>query len=175
MQSLPGRKFTGRVAFIDPTVDPKTRTVGVRVVIPNRRRPAAGRRLRQGHDRHTRSPVPAIGGTASTIPSWPTNGSARGIRTSSSRRPASAASAASSWCRPRSSASPASRARAGEALVVPRNAVLMAGDNSVVYVETEPGRFEIRRVVLGPALRRQIVILERREGGRAGCHVAATS
>ncbi len=39
----------------------------------------------------------------------------------------------------------------GEALVVPRDAVLMAGNNSVVYVETEPGRFEIRRVVLGPS------------------------
>jgi Cu(I)/Ag(I) efflux system membrane fusion protein len=35
VQSLAGRKFTGRVAFIDPSVDPKTRTVGVRVVIPN--------------------------------------------------------------------------------------------------------------------------------------------
>ena len=34
VQSLPGRKFSGRVAFIDPTVDPKTRTVGVRVVMP---------------------------------------------------------------------------------------------------------------------------------------------
>ena len=35
VQSLPGRKFTGRAAFIDPNVDPETRTVGVRVVIPN--------------------------------------------------------------------------------------------------------------------------------------------
>ncbi|MCH5378273.1 MAG: efflux RND transporter periplasmic adaptor subunit, partial [Planctomycetes bacterium] len=35
VQSLPGRKFVGRVAFIDPNVDPKTRTVGVRVVISN--------------------------------------------------------------------------------------------------------------------------------------------
>ena len=35
VQSLPGREFTGRVAFIDPQVDPKTRTVSVRVVIPN--------------------------------------------------------------------------------------------------------------------------------------------
>ena len=37
VQSLPGQKFTGRVAFIDPNVDPATRTVGVRVVIPNPR------------------------------------------------------------------------------------------------------------------------------------------
>jgi hypothetical protein len=36
----------------------------------------------------------------------------------------------------------------------------MAGVNSVVYVETEPGRFEIRRVVLGPSSGDQIVILK---------------
>ena len=35
VQSLPGETFTGRVAFTDPSVDPITRTVGVRVVIPN--------------------------------------------------------------------------------------------------------------------------------------------
>jgi Cu(I)/Ag(I) efflux system membrane fusion protein len=38
--------------------------------------------------------------------------------------------------------------------------VLMAGDYSVVYVETEPGRFEIRLVVLGPISGDQIAILE---------------
>jgi hypothetical protein len=44
-------------------------------------------------------------------------------------------------------------------LVVPRNAVLMAGDNSVVYVETKSGRFELRRVELGPSLGDEIVLL----------------
>ena len=56
-----------------------------------------------------------------------------------------------------------------EALVVPRDAVLMAGQNSVVYVETEPGRFEIRRVVLGPSSGDQIVLLS---GVEEGEHVA---
>ncbi|MBI2478874.1 MAG: hypothetical protein HYV60_09640 [Planctomycetia bacterium] len=45
-----------------------------------------------------------------------------------------------------------------DTLAVPRDAVLMAGNNSVVYVETAPGRFEIRRVVLGPSVGDQIVI-----------------
>ena len=35
VQSLPGETLLGRVAFIDPTVDPKTRTVGVRVELLN--------------------------------------------------------------------------------------------------------------------------------------------
>jgi hypothetical protein len=55
------------------------------------------------------------------------------------------------------------------ALVVPRDAVLMAGNNSVLYVETEPGRFEIRRVVLGPSCGENIVI---RSGVQVGEQVA---
>ena len=33
--SLPGETFEGRVAFIDPVIDPKTRTARVRVEVPN--------------------------------------------------------------------------------------------------------------------------------------------
>ena len=54
-------------------------------------------------------------------------------------------------------------------MYVPRPAVLLAGENSVVYVETEPGRFEIRPVTVGPILRDKIVILE---GLKAGESVA---
>jgi Cu(I)/Ag(I) efflux system membrane fusion protein len=56
-------------------------------------------------------------------------------------------------------------------LYVPRAAVLLAGGNSVVYVETEPGRFEIRPVTVGPILRNTIVILE---GLQAGEKVATS-
>jgi len=35
-QSFPGRPFTGRIAFIYPFLDPKTRTVKARVEMPNR-------------------------------------------------------------------------------------------------------------------------------------------
>ncbi len=44
-------------------------------------------------------------------------------------------------------------------LYVPRSAVLMAGNSSVIYVEAEPGRFEIRPIVLGPILRDKVIIL----------------
>ena len=44
-------------------------------------------------------------------------------------------------------------------------AVLLAGGNSVVYVETKPGMFEIRPVTLGPILRDRIVILDGVEKG----------
>jgi Cu(I)/Ag(I) efflux system membrane fusion protein len=35
LKAFPGRTFTGRVAFIDPLLDPKTRTAKVRVEFPN--------------------------------------------------------------------------------------------------------------------------------------------
>lgn len=56
-----------------------------------------------------------------------------------------------------------------EQRVIPRNAVLNVGRNSVVYVETEIGRFEIREVVLGPNSGDLVVV----ESGLAeGEHVA---
>ena len=56
-----------------------------------------------------------------------------------------------------------------EVLVVPRRAVLMTGSTSLVYVETVPGRFEIRPVTLGPLLRDEAVIVD---GVTAGEQVA---
>jgi membrane fusion protein, copper/silver efflux system len=50
-------------------------------------------------------------------------------------------------------------------MVVPRSAVLMAGQHSVMYVEVEAGRFEIRPVVLGPSLGDRIVIASGVEPG----------
>jgi len=35
IRSLPGKNFSGRVSFIDPTIDPKTRVAYVRVEVPN--------------------------------------------------------------------------------------------------------------------------------------------
>lgn len=124
VQSLPGRTFTGRVAFIDPNVDPKTRTVGVRVVIPN-----GDGLLRVGDYAKATIEVPLTG--------------------SDSQQEGFIAEANTG----------------GEALAVPRDAVLMAGSNNVLYVETEPGRFEIRHVVLGPSCGDQIVILSGVEQG----------
>lgn len=155
VQSLPGRQYTGRVAFIDPNVDPKTRTVGIRVVIPN-----SDGQLRVGDYVTARLSVPL---------------------TDSAQAPVYDPELANKWISPRHphiiSASPGNCPICGitlvpaedfgfsdepqpgrVALAVPRDAVLMAGDNSVVYVETQPGRFEIRRIVLGPSLGDHIVI-----------------
>jgi len=169
MQSLPGRKFTGRVAFMDPTVDSTKRTVGVRVVIPNE-----NGLLRVGDYAKATIQVPLAGG-----------GSQGKIYDSE---------LANKWISPRHphvvESSPGKCRICGidlvpasqfgftnkpseneEAIVVPRNAVLMAGSESVLYVETEPGRFEIRNVVLGSRNGDQIVVLE---GLTEGEHVAVS-
>ena len=57
------------------------------------------------------------------------------------------------------------------ALVVPRSAVLMNGGHSVAYVETEPGRFEIRHITCGAGSGDQIVVLD---GLREGEQVATS-
>lgn len=108
VQSLPGRKFEGRVAFVDPYVDRETKTVGVRAVVPN------GEGLLR------------VGDYAKAIVHVNLN----------------------------------EQAARSTSLVVPRDAVLMAGGNSVVYVETAPGRFEIRPVVLGTSDGNQTVVLD---------------
>ncbi len=158
VQSLPGRKFTGRVAFIDPNVDPKTRTVGVRIVIPNQ-----DGLLRVGDYAKATLDVPVIGSVDQQAVIYDPELADKWI---SPRHPHVVESSAGKCRICGVDLVPAARfgftatpSDNGEVLVVPRDAVLMAGNNSVVYVETEPGRFEIRRVVLGPSCGDQIVIL----------------
>lgn len=129
VQSLPGQTFTGRVAFIDPMVDQKTRTVGVRVVMPNE----------QG--------VLRVGDYAKATVRVPMSKS--GVFVKNASEPM----------------------QQGNVLMVPRRAVLMAGDYSVVYVETEPGRFEIRQVQIGPSSGDEVVILK---GVKVGEKVATS-
>lgn len=164
VQSLPGETLVGRVAFIDPTVDPQTRTVGVRVELLNE-----DGRLRPGDYAEARVNLP-IGPQGDVFD----------------------ADLAGKWISPmhpqiiRDEAGPCPicgmelvpTTKYGYALepvpqpaslFVPRAAVLLAGENSIVYVETKPGLFEIRPVKVGPILRDKIIILE---GLKAGESVA---
>ncbi len=163
IQSLPGRKFTGRVAFVDPNVDPTTRTVNVRVVIPN-----DDGRLRIGDYAKATIDAPLTvtdGGSDVFDPDladkWISPRHPHVVESS----PGKCRVCGVDLVPAREFGFTADSAANAEALVVPRNAVLMAGDNSVLYVETEPGRFEIRQVVLGPTIDGQIVIVQGVEEG----------
>jgi len=159
VQSLPGRRFPGRVAFIDRAVDPTTRTVGVRVVVPNEEGS-----LRIGDYARATIEVPVASGGDSPQLVYDPELAGKWI---SPQHPHVVESSPGKCRECGIELVPAARfgfaaesVPSHEALVVPRNAVLMAGGNSVVFVETEPGRFEIRRVVLGPSAGDQIVLLK---------------
>ncbi len=97
MQSLPGTTFDGRVAFIDRVVDPRKRTVGVRVEFLNE-----DRSLRPG-DYAQATIFLAIGeqGRKSTTLVLPGGGSAQCTRRSSATSQATARSAAWMNCQRR--------------------------------------------------------------------------
>ena len=174
VQSLPGRMFEGRVAFINPHVDEETRTVGVRVVIPN-----SNGILRVGDFATASISVPVtatrLADQESLLQIYDPELANKWI---SPRHPHIVASGPGKCSVCAVDLVPAAEFGfaevpqiANEVLTVPRNAVLMAGRHSVVYVETEPGRFEIRTVVLGPGINDDIVVLQ---GLTAGEQVATS-
>jgi membrane fusion protein, copper/silver efflux system len=170
VQSLPGRRFPGRVAFIDPVVNPKTRTVGVRVVLPNER---GLLRIGDFAWATVKVDLDTSGEAADEIYDPELAG-----KWISPRHPHVIEDQPGA-CRvcgvPLVSASRFGFADQPldptEVMVIPRSAVLMAGEHSVVYVEVEAGRFELRPVVLGPSIGDRIVIVS---GIEPGEHVAVS-
>jgi membrane fusion protein, copper/silver efflux system len=155
VQSIPGETLVGRVAFIDPTVDTDNRTVDVRVELVNK-----DRRLRPGDYAQATITLP-IGQLGEVFDSdlagkWISPMHPQIIRDEPGQCPICGMDLV-----PTSqygfSEEPIPQP---ESLYVPRSAVLLAGGNSIVYVETRPGVFEIRPVKVGPILRDKIVILD---------------
>jgi Cu(I)/Ag(I) efflux system membrane fusion protein len=164
VQSIPGRNFLGRVAFIDPVVNPQTRTVGVRVVVPNDEG-----LLRIGEYATADIEVELGGDGLPVVHVYDPELAGKWI---SPRHPHVIESSPGKCRECGIELIPASQfgfadqaANQATGLVVPRDAVLMAGDRSVVYVETDPGRFEIRPVVLGPIVGSQVMIIKGVEEG----------
>ncbi len=155
VSSVPGDVFTGRVAFIDPTVNEKTRTVRVRVEMLN-----PDGKLRPGDYATARVYVPAIRQDLIYDPllagKYISPMHPQVIRENPGDCPICGMKLI-----------PTSRLGYADAplptqqvVTVPRDAVLMAGENSIVYIESDPGRFAIRRVTVGPMTDDDAVILE---------------
>jgi membrane fusion protein, copper/silver efflux system len=166
MQSLHGDRFTGRVAFVAPTVDPRKRTVGVRVEFLN-----TDGTLRPGDyaDASITLPIGQQGEVydAELAGRWISPMHPQIISAKPGQCPICGMDLVST-SRYGYSETPVQQPAS---LYVPRSAVLMAGNNSVVYVETEPGRFEIRPVVMGPILKDRVIIL----AGLKESEIVATS
>ena len=157
LKSMPNRSFSGRIAFIDPKVNKDSRTVSVRVVLNN-----ADGMLRIGDYAKATIDVPT--GASSSPQIYDPELASKWI---SPRHP-HVISDSPGLCKlcgiqlvPASDLGFTSEKQVEEmALVVPRSAVLSAANESVVYVETETGRFEIRRVITGPTADGLIVIVK---------------
>lgn len=155
IQSVQGVVFTGRVAFIDPTVNPDTRTVRVRVEVLN-----LDGSLRPGDYATARITVPAV-------PTSQVYDPALAGKYISPMHPQVIRDQAGPCPLCGMDLLPTSELGfspeplpAQRVVTVPRDAVLLAGANGVVYVETEPGRFEIRRVWVGPMTNDEAVVIE---------------
>jgi Cu(I)/Ag(I) efflux system membrane fusion protein len=155
VQSLPGEVFTGRVAFVNPLVDEETRTVEVRIEMTN-----FDGRLKPGDYATAEIRVPAIPRDKVYDPAlagkWISPMHPQIVRDGPGQCPVCGMDLI-----------PTSELGYTDeplpelnVVTVPRSAVLMAGDNSVVYVETKPGVFEIRRVTVGPLTATDAVILQ---------------
>lgn len=126
-QSHPGERFEGKVTFIDPILNERTRTVGVRVELPN-----PDGRLKPGM--FVRGVIEA--GVDERPASAPPDDPHAGHGSPSGRV----------------KEKPADR-ESGLPLVIPATAPLITGERAVVYVQlpdAEQPTFEPRDIVLGP-------------------------
>jgi membrane fusion protein, copper/silver efflux system len=174
VEAYPGQTFLGRVEFIQPTLDPVTRTVEVRFDVEN-----PGRRLRPGMFATVTLKVPVADTPAfqtrlaTAVPSGHEGHLATLSRDAHENCPVTNAKLGSmgdpiavevegrkvlvccNACPPKLQAQPAKYlARLeppprDEVLSVPESAVIDTGARKIVYVEAEPGVFEGREVILG--------------------------
>jgi Cu(I)/Ag(I) efflux system membrane fusion protein len=145
LESLPGRTFPGTVQLVHPHVDESTRTIAVRVALPN-----PGHALKPGMAATVRMRVPLADLepyrsrriAARAAPRWwcpmhpeVTSGKAGAVCAKCGGMPLA----------------PRPAEPSGDALLaVPEPAVIDTGLRKIVYVEREPGVFDGRAVELGP-------------------------
>ena len=160
LSSNPNEVLTGRVAFIAPNVDPSSRTVGVRVEFTNEHR-----KLRPGDYAEATITIP-IGPEGEIYDKdlagkWISPMHPQIIRDQPGPCPVCGMQLVPTT-RYGFAATPVDQP---VSVTIPRSALLLAGQNSVAYVETEAGRFELRVVKIGPFLKDRVVILEGIEPG----------
>lgn len=180
VEAYPGEVFRGEVAFLDPILDPATRTLTVRYDLAN-----PGRRLLPGMFATVtlRTPIAETPAFRDRVASAPSPGDAASpasqkfcpvtrLKLGAMGKPLpTEVSGQKVWiccpdCEPKLRATPATYlarlapAPRGGVLSVPERAVIDTGLRKVVYVESEPGVFEGRAVVLGPRTGDRYPVLE---------------
>jgi Cu(I)/Ag(I) efflux system membrane fusion protein len=185
VEAFSGRTFPGKVEFVQPHLDPSTRTVDVRFALDN-----PGHRLRPGMFATVtlKTPVADMPDFRTRVAATPASGKGgqlvsltveaqktcpvTNLKLGSMGDPIAVEVegrkvwACCSACPPKLKAQPAKYlARLvpppqDEVLSVPESAVIDTGSRKVVYVEAEPGVFEGREVMLGPRTGDRFPVLE---------------
>lgn len=184
VEAYPGEVFEGRVAFVEPVLDPRTRTAVVRYDLAN-----AGLRLRPGMFAAVtlESPVADAPAFRDRLASRPDAGRLRKATLTAAEQEKCLVTNAKlgsmgdplpievdgrklwiccAGCEAKLKGTPAKYlarlepAPRDAVLTIPESAVVDSGARKVVYVEAEPGVFEGREVVLGPPSSGRYPVLE---------------
>jgi Cu(I)/Ag(I) efflux system membrane fusion protein len=132
--AYPGEEFKGRISFIDPFLDSKTRTVSVRVDVPN-----PGMRLKPGMYVNAEINIHVREGIGPPVKDVYICTMCPEVESES---PGECPECGMDLVKKES-------VPAGTVLAVPKNAVLDTGARKIVYVEKEPGKYEPYEVKLG--------------------------
>lgn len=156
--AYPGKKFKGKVLFIDPVLDTKTRTVKIRVEAPN-----PDYELRPGMF-VTAELESEVGKTGKVIKSEWTGKYICPVHPRDDASPTPGVCPDSGMeMRPASSYGYAEGEEAEPPLVIPAAAPLITGKRAVVYVaapESDRPTYELREVTLGPRAGDQYIVYD---------------
>jgi multidrug efflux pump subunit AcrA (membrane-fusion protein) len=133
--ALPGEQFEGQISFIDPYLNPKTRTVKVRVDVSNtRRKLKPGMYVNVLLSAHVHDGIHGTGKVIYECPMHPEIQSDKpddcsicGMALVEKPQPPS-----------------------GSILAIPKSAVLDTGERKLVYVEKESGTYVAKEIEVGP-------------------------
>ncbi|MCB9850638.1 MAG: efflux RND transporter periplasmic adaptor subunit [Phycisphaerales bacterium] len=144
-RALPGDVFTGEIVFVDPRVDPQTRTVQVRIHVDNaamRIKPDmwVAAEIDAGLSRDGGGAVPAPGGEyACPMHPWET-----------SNEPGTCPICAMDLVKIEDLPQYVPPTDISAILAVPRGAVMQTGERALVYIETAPATYRGVEVTIGP-------------------------
>lgn len=152
-ETRPGETFDGTVMFIEPFLDTKTRSAKIRIEADN-----ADRALRPGMFVRVEihSPIVPTSRRETMIP----DESKHRHTIADDDHDARDATGHNGHAEHDHDMIPSEASEPGGILAVPRSAIINTGARTVAFVEIEPGRYELRRVRIGPMAEGYYVILD---------------
>jgi Cu(I)/Ag(I) efflux system membrane fusion protein len=152
VQSIPGKTFSGRIAFIAPEFDPATRTVMVRANVPN-----SSGELKAGMFARANVEITLGHGGQVVIDElenkWIGPMHPEIIRSAPGDCPVCGMKLI-----PASSLPGMHHKKGKLPLLIPASAPLLTGKRAIVYVESKPSVYSAREVVLGPKAGDQYIV-----------------